>query len=261
MLNLASAPFGMSHNQQTQLTVLLMFLVVFPAVTLSTACLVRRFVSVRRQFKLMWVLYSFSTCGFGWLIHHLRGVSGGTRAGEILFTMWLVLTLFLIFGRRRAYERAIQAPLRRGDIVDLPESDHRLNETWGGLPQPIKSTLAQCLRSQVDIVVGGQSNAFILQPQFQEVVRVNGGPPYHRMSVLAPSPSAASRPDFWLPDLVHNSGVLLTSSDLTRVKVKRVDSATARPVELIFDLTDNPRNPAEPLWLRDGDIIEIPDKP
>jgi hypothetical protein len=53
--------------------------------------------------------------------------------------------------------------------------------------------------------------------------------------------------------------VLLSSSDLTRLKVSRTDPVTKKPVELTVNGRE-PNRGYEDLWVRDGDVIEVPDK-
>jgi hypothetical protein len=70
---------------------------------------------------------------------------------------------------------------------------------------------------------------------------------------------------FRLNGFLRGSGLLLSSSDVTRVKVKRTDPATKQVRERVFDL-DQIQNQiqrgegANDLWLRDGDVIEVPEK-
>jgi hypothetical protein len=52
--------------------------------------------------------------------------------------------------------------------------------------------------------------------------------------------------------------MLLTSSDTTRVKVKRTDAANGRVREWTVDLSKQAST--DGLWLRDGDVIEVPEK-
>jgi hypothetical protein len=52
---------------------------------------------------------------------------------------------------------------------------------------------------------------------------------------------------------------LLSSSDLSRVKVTRHDPATGKAREWILDCRDSV--PAPAFWLHDGDVIEVPEKP
>jgi hypothetical protein len=62
---------------------------------------------------------------------------------------------------------------------------------------------------------------------------------------------------------------LRASSDLSRVTVQRTDPITKELRTMLFDVTDvaipNAASGSIPLddtlWLRDGDVIEIPQKP
>ncbi|HZQ47932.1 MAG TPA: hypothetical protein VFC07_13020, partial [Verrucomicrobiae bacterium] len=63
---------------------------------------------------------------------------------------------------------------------------------------------------------------------------------------------------FWLSDVVRNAKVILASSDLTQIKVKRKDAKTGKAAEMVFNLDKiDARND---LWLEDGDVIEIPER-
>jgi hypothetical protein len=65
--------------------------------------------------------------------------------------------------------------------------------------------------------------------------------------------------NFWLKPVLQGSGLLLTSSDLSRVTVKRgTDSEAGKVWRWTFDL-DKVSAPND-LWLRDGDEIEVPEK-
>ncbi len=97
----------MSHSQQTQLTIVVMFVVVFPVATLSLFYFVHRFVPVRGRFILAGISYPVSTVGFAWLIYRMRGVSGGTLAAGMFFALWLGATLVIFFTWRQAYARAL----------------------------------------------------------------------------------------------------------------------------------------------------------
>jgi ankyrin repeat protein len=167
--------------------------------------------------------------------------------------------------------------LEWGDEVEIPEADHNINETWAGLSDAVRTTLQKCLAAQVTIMVKGQTNLVTLKPLI-----------YHRNSMggfgigrapvgiyltsreadqnspggfrfVDPHGNPKGQASFWLYDVVHNANVILTSSDLSRVKVTRKDAATHKTVEMILDLQDLALRNA--LWLRDGDVIEIPEKP
>ena len=64
-------------------------------------------------------------------------------------------------------------------------------------------------------------------------------------------------PSFMLRSVLDNSKLVRVSSDLSRVKVTRVDPETKKKQEWTIDCTI----PTESdLWLRDGDVIEVPEK-
>jgi len=62
-----------------------------------------------------------------------------------------------------------------------------------------------------------------------------------------------------LKPVVQNSPLVLASSDLSRVKVTRTDPVTGQKLEGVFDCTGT--KPAPEVWLMDGDLIEIPERP
>ncbi len=64
---------------------------------------------------------------------------------------------------------------------------------------------------------------------------------------------------FWIKPVLRNSNLLLASSDLSRVKVTRHDPVSAKAREWLLDCSDTKPTPA--FWLRDGDVIEVPEKP
>jgi hypothetical protein len=61
---------------------------------------------------------------------------------------------------------------------------------------------------------------------------------------------------FMLRAVLDRSRLIRFSSDLTRVKVTRRDAATNKNREWILDLSGT----APDLWMRDGDVIEVPEK-
>jgi ankyrin repeat protein len=167
--------------------------------------------------------------------------------------------------------------LEWGDIVEVPEADHNVNEQWTGLSDAARSMLRKCLASQVVIMVKGQTNLVMLKPL---MYRRNSPRPFgsgggefgrgeitygrqmvgpNGYAVIDPRDNPAEQPSFWLYDVVHEANVILTSSDLSRVKITRKDAATRKTIELTLDLQKS--DPANALWLRDGDVIEIPEKP
>jgi ankyrin repeat protein len=168
--------------------------------------------------------------------------------------------------------------LEWGDVVEIPEVDHRVNEQWGGLSGKAGETVMKCTARSVQIQVKGQVTVLTLKPFF--------GPSNVHGIVNNEKPElGAAR----LRQVVYDAGVILASSDLARVKVTRHDPVTKKVGEKIFDLrggreyqnahiqtafspatyrrsdTDSMQvgqsnNSETDLWLREGDVIEIPEK-
>ena len=152
---------------------------------------------------------------------------------------------------------AKDVPLQWGDVVDIPEQDHFVNATWDRFSDIYYNALQKCLERTVRVTVKGQSTNVVLTP-FRESkgsARMPGGAnPYE--------PRMAS---FRLNSFLRTSGLLLSSSDVTRVKVKRTDPATKQVRERVFDLNQiqyqtQRGDDMNDLWLRDGDVIEVPEK-
>ncbi len=125
-------------------------------------------------------------------------------------------------------------PLEWGDVVEIPEADHPINAVWQGLPEAQFVKLQECLKREVQITVKGQKAKIALAPE-------RGG-----------------EPRFMLVPVLNKSGLLRASSDLTRVKVRRHEPRTGQSYELVLDCDVS--IPPD-LWLRDGDEIEVPEKP
>jgi ankyrin repeat protein len=128
--------------------------------------------------------------------------------------------------------------LEWGDVIEIPEADHPLNEMWPGLPQQVEDSLTKCLSREVTIQINGASSTLKLAP--------------HHRSVQEQDLAC-----FMLRYVLENSNLIRVSSDLSRVKVTRHDPATKKTLEWTVDCTaPNEAN----LWLRDGDVIEVPEK-
>jgi hypothetical protein len=161
-------------------------------------------------------------------------------------------------------------PLEFGDVVEIPEREHTLAETGMFLTKDQEMTILNYFRSQAGeaklIVAGGQTVPIPLQAFYSQIgeVLLKGG-------------TARS--------------VLTSSSDLARVKVTRRDPKTNKTSEWILDCSDqqsssgglgvspglrlpppapvgwaingnnSPPPPSFDLWLRAGDVIEVPEKP
>jgi ankyrin repeat protein len=183
-------------------------------------------------------------------------------------------------------------PMEWGDVVQIPQLDHLLNEMQmpgsSLMPAYIK-TLTNCLERQVQIIVKGQTTKLKLLPAIASQIRpwtpptppVPGMPAHSGESpgvitnkaTPETSPPEKTLYTFLLSEVVQQANVLLLSSDLSRVKVIR------HGVEMSYNLDElaaglsfggggggggrgglASNNTTPDLWLRDGDIIEIPDR-
>ena len=137
-------------------------------------------------------------------------------------------------------------PLEWGDVLEIPEKDHLVTDAPQELPQVTRELLARCLKRTVTVRVGAECKAV----------------------ELSPNPSWSGYPSqFSVRSALEISGLLRASSDTSRVKVIRLDSKSGKTSERVVD-SNNPSNffpangdPNTKLWLRDGDVIEVPEKP
>lgn len=151
-----------------------------------------------------------------------------------------------------AGDTAHDTPLAWGDVLEIPETDHPLNENWTGFSTNQLAHLKQLLTRQISNIVKGQTNPVTLAP----AITFQGQGRFTTVNIT-------SRTPFWLGPVLLESKLVLTSSDLTRVKVSRRAPATGQIRAWTLDCIGLPRNQfnTPDLWLRDGDIIEIPEKP
>ena len=152
--------------------------------------------------------------------------------------------------------------LRWGDVVEVPEADHPLNEKWKGFTKEQLVNLKKCLTRKVEIVVKGQTNTVTLAP---EITGLPGDG--ERGAFMGPGPSGGgqyeptiySQTPFWLRPVLLQSKLVLISSDLSKVKVTRRDPATGQTREWVVDCSKS-GDSSPNLWLQDGDRIEVPEK-
>jgi hypothetical protein len=150
--------------------------------------------------------------------------------------------------------------------------------------------LIKCLQRHVQIIVKGQSTKVLLLPSIAPnpgsitIRRLPGSQPIPGESTPAATPPEKTLRTFWLREVVQQANVLLLSSDLSRVKVTRngvasqydlapapsrgpgrpVPGMTTTSVSYQWSLGQPGLQSAPPfspdLWLRDGDVIEIPER-
>jgi ankyrin repeat protein len=142
-------------------------------------------------------------------------------------------------------------PLEFGDVVEIPEREHALGDKAVGLTDSQRETLFNFLKGSIRLVVRGQTVEIPIYPCFDS-----------SLSSVLEKPEARN--------------LLLSSSDLSQVKVTRHDPMTGKNREWILNCRPSPAslngavvfsgiNQAQPpyseLWLRSGDVIEVPEKP
>jgi len=150
-------------------------------------------------------------------------------------------------------------PLRFGDVVEIPEADHVINERWTGLSTNELFTLKSCLTRHLQITVNGQTTNINVAPQVWELIPGSSEYPLSSLGAkMPPEVGLFTAEPFMLWPFLANSKLLLSSSDLSRVVVKRRDIATGKLHEWTVDCSQ----PGQPpnFWLRDGDVIEVPEK-
>jgi hypothetical protein len=122
--------------------------------------------------------------------------------------------------------------LEFGDVIEIPEREHTLAEREIGLTDTQLKGLRKCLERKVTFVVKGQ----------RLEITPNGMVGVNDLS------SALKRHDV--------REILRSSSDLSRLLLKRTDPVTKKSLKLWVE----PKSGPDDLWLRDGDVIEVPDK-
>ncbi len=137
--------------------------------------------------------------------------------------------------------------LEWGDRISIPEEDRLRTATWSGPTAKVREFLARCMARHVQLVIKETTNSVKLIPR-----------------LIEESP-ASTKPDvivfsFWLNEVVYGSMLLRVSSDATKVHVTRTDPATRKQQKWTFDLTRMGQGTDYNLWLRDGDVINVPDK-
>jgi len=124
--------------------------------------------------------------------------------------------------------------LEFGDVVEIPERDHTLQESAVGLTDKEAKQMQECRSGKVGLLVRGKKTELKVGPYPTQALVG---------SVLAQAEARSA---------------VFSTSDLSQVRVTRVNAATGQLKEWLLDCSGG-NNPD--LWLRDGDVIEVPDKP
>ena len=144
--------------------------------------------------------------------------------------------------------------LEFGDLIEIPEREHRLSEMPVGLTDQQRAELVRCIPKRVRVIFRSEAVELSLDP--------DGA---YLDAAIRSSPAQS---------------VLRSSADLTRVKVTRKDPAAGQPQEFIVNVNPSPPSslplpapspvgvaaygrarPVEGFWLQNGDVIEVPEKP
>ena len=142
-------------------------------------------------------------------------------------------------------------PLNWGEVVEIPEADHPLNERWQGFSRAELVNLKKCLSRNVRVIIKGRATQLNLGPDFILADASGLALPPESINITVDS-------SMWIKPALRQSDLLLASSDLSHIKVTRLDPATGQKREWVLDCD---RKPAPAFWLRDGDVIEVPEKP
>ena len=169
-----------------------------------------------------------------------------------------------LLNRSNVVDCAQDVPVQLGDVIEIPESVHALN---AGMPNPVRNMEVAfervrpgqsftaptaeffprlegfradaqrwaCLQKSVQLVVAGETTTF----------KVNSWKEGFLSQALNKTEARSA---------------LRSSSDLTRVKVTRKTGKTAKPEIFTVDVSDHPQS-ENMLWLQDGDVIEVREKP
>jgi ankyrin repeat protein len=142
--------------------------------------------------------------------------------------------------------------LEWGDRLEIRETEHALNASWPGLDGTIATNISRCLERGAELVIKGRTNRTELHASAVFASQVFGPDGRHLNGY------SISHDSFRLGEVLRRSGLLLTTSDLARVRVRRRDPLTSKPQEWIIDETKS--DPETDFWVRDGDVIEVPEK-
>jgi ankyrin repeat protein len=148
--------------------------------------------------------------------------------------------------------------LHWGDKIIVPELDHPVSAPSQGPPREMMEWMGRCTSRTISIRIKGKTHRVRLGT-FEEglqsiVARAN------RETNASPADVqqvAVNDGRFYLAEILPRTGLLRASSDATHVTVKRLHPLTGKPQEFVVDASNLN---ASTLWLRDGDLLEVPDK-
>jgi ankyrin repeat protein len=143
---------------------------------------------------------------------------------------------------------SMDQPVQWGDVVEIPETDHPVDEQWDGLKPEDLDALLKCVTLRITIALKGTNSTLVFSPL---CVKTNAV--YFNVYGLNVTPVS-----YALRSVLDQSKLVRAASDLSRVKVSRQEPKTGKKREWILDCSGSN---APDLWLRNGDVIEVPEKP
>jgi hypothetical protein len=166
---------------------------------------------------------------------------------------WTVLTVD-VAKLLQTGDCSMNQPLLWGDVLEIPETDHPVNEQWDGLNADEVNALLKCITRQITISLNGTNSTLTLSP----VCTTNTTS--SQMFLIRPDLNHyfdVTPASYALRSVLDQSKLVRFSSDLSRVKVTRRDPKTGKKHEWMLDCSGGN---APFFWLRDGDVIEVPEK-
>jgi cytohesin len=136
-------------------------------------------------------------------------------------------------------------PLGWGDIVEIPQMDRPRNDDWRGFNRGEFNNLAKCLSRQVTFILGNQTTNVTLSIEVVQFGNIVTKEPFWIKPVL----TAVLR---GLPDEQTDQ------LDRSKVRITRQDPANGQKLEWVVDCS---AYLAPDVWLRDGDVVEVRDRP
>jgi len=152
-----------------------------------------------------------------------RPVAGKSDANKEITVNLLTVT--------NTFDCAKDTWLEFGDVVEIPEREHTLAEQPFGLLANQREELSHCLEGKATFMVRGQ----------EAELKLNGTAYTCRLQLA----------------LRRVQNLLRSSSDLSRIRISRINPTTGKTNVII---ADSKLSQPDNVWLRDGDVIEVPDK-
>lgn len=151
--------------------------------------------------------------------------------------------------------------LEWGDVLVIRERVHGMNEPWKGISPDVGAYLMSVLTRKVTLQIQDEETVITLEPGFKiasaGVMMVSPSVVIGRTNESAIPPGPL--PHFDLNNVLFGSGRLLSTSDLSRVRVERT-LADSDPQVFEFNLKESKgERLSRTFILKDGDRITVPD--